>query len=37
LGPGAVIGDFDVSPDGRTLVFDRVSDESDIVRIDLSG
>ena len=37
LGPGAVIGDFDVSPDGQTLVFDRVSDESDIVRIDLSG
>ena len=37
LGPGAVIGDFDVSPDGRTLVFDRVSDESDIVRIDLAG
>jgi len=26
-----------VSPDGQTLVFDRVSDESDIVRIDLSG
>jgi hypothetical protein len=39
-GPGAGSsppGDFDVSPDGRTLVFDRVRDESDIVRIDLAG
>jgi DNA-binding winged helix-turn-helix (wHTH) protein len=35
LGPGALIGDFDVSHDGRTLVFDRVREESDIVRIDL--
>ena len=33
--PGPVIGDFDVSADGRTLVFDRVREESDIVRIDL--
>ena len=37
LGPGAMIGDFDVSDDGRTLVFDRVREESDIVRIDLAG
>jgi Tol biopolymer transport system component/DNA-binding winged helix-turn-helix (wHTH) protein len=37
LGPGALIGDFDVSHDGRALVFDRVRDESDIVRIDLAG
>ena len=37
LGPGALIGDFDVSDDGRTLVFDRVREESDIVRIDLAN
>jgi WD40 repeat protein len=36
LGPGELIGDFDVSDDGRTLVFDRVHEESDIVRIDLA-
>ena len=36
LGPGPIIGDFDVSPDGRTIVFDRVREESDIVRIDLA-
>jgi hypothetical protein len=33
--PGPVISDFDVSADGRMLVFDRVRDQSDIVRIDL--
>jgi Tol biopolymer transport system component/DNA-binding winged helix-turn-helix (wHTH) protein len=37
LGPDALIGDFDVSHDGRTLVFDRVREESDIVRIDLAA
>jgi Tol biopolymer transport system component len=37
LGPGPLIGDFDVSSDGRTLIFDRVREESDIVRIDLAG
>jgi len=37
LGPGALIVDFDVSADGQTLVFDRVHEESDIVRIDLAG
>jgi hypothetical protein len=36
LGPGELIGDFDVSHDGHTLVFDRVHEESDIVRIDLA-
>jgi dipeptidyl aminopeptidase/acylaminoacyl peptidase len=36
LGPDAMIGDFDVSHDGHTLVFDRVREESDIVRIDLA-
>ena len=34
LGRGFTIGDFDISPDGRELVFDRVRDESDIVLID---
>ena len=37
LGPGALIGDFDVSQDGRTLIFDRVREESDIVRIELAA
>jgi Tol biopolymer transport system component len=36
LGPGALIDDFDVSHDGSTLVFDRIHEESDIVRIDLA-
>jgi DNA-binding winged helix-turn-helix (wHTH) protein/Tol biopolymer transport system component len=35
LGAGALIGDFDVSPDGGSIVFDRVREQSDIVRIDL--
>jgi len=29
------IGDFDVSADGQTLVFDRVREESDIVLIEI--
>jgi Tol biopolymer transport system component len=33
---GSVIGDFDVSPDGREIVFDRTREESDIVLFDLS-
>jgi hypothetical protein len=36
LGPGELIGDFDVSRDGHTLVFDRVHEESGILRIDLA-
>ena len=32
---GFVIGDFDVSPNGREIVFDRTRDESDIVLFDL--
>ena len=32
---GSIIADFDVSPDGREIVFDRSRDESDIVLIDL--
>ncbi len=36
LGEDFVIGDFDVSPDGREIVFDRVRQESDIVLIELA-
>jgi Tol biopolymer transport system component len=36
LGPGEMIGDFDVSADGRRIVFDRVREESDIVMIELA-
>jgi Tol biopolymer transport system component/DNA-binding winged helix-turn-helix (wHTH) protein len=35
LGPGPVIEDFDVAPDGRSIVFDRAQEESDLVLIDL--
>ena len=35
LGRGAAIGDFDVSPDGHEIVFDRTREESDIVVFDL--
>ena len=34
LGRGFTIGDFDISPDGRGLLFDRSRDESDIVLIE---
>jgi hypothetical protein len=30
-----MVSDFDVSADGREIVFDRVSDASDIVLIEL--
>ena len=32
---GFVIGDFDISPDGREIIFDRTREESDIVLFDL--
>jgi len=32
---GSLIGDFDVSPDGREIVFDRTREESDIVLVDV--
>ena len=32
---GFVIDDFDISPDGREIVFDRVREESDLVLFDL--
>jgi hypothetical protein len=34
LGRGFSIGDFDISVDGRELIFDRSRDESDIVLIE---
>jgi Tol biopolymer transport system component len=37
FGPGFVIRDFDVSSDGREIVFDRVRGESDILLIEISG
>jgi Tol biopolymer transport system component/DNA-binding winged helix-turn-helix (wHTH) protein len=36
LGPGPLIHDFDISDDGREIVFDRVRDESDIVLMELA-
>jgi dipeptidyl aminopeptidase/acylaminoacyl peptidase len=35
LRPGYTIGDFDLSPDGREIIFDRTREESDIVLFDL--
>lgn len=35
LGRGFVIGDFDISPDGREIVFDRTREESDILLFEL--
>jgi len=35
LGPEFVVRDFDVSPDGREIVFDHVQENSDVVLIDL--
>jgi len=37
LGRKFAIGDFDVSADGREIIFDRARDESDIVVFDLPG
>jgi hypothetical protein len=34
LGRGFTIGDFDISPDGRELIFDRSKDQSDVVLIE---
>ena len=31
LSQGSTIGDFDISPDGREIFFDRTREESDIV------
>ena len=37
FGPEFVIGDFDVSPDGKEIVFDREQDSGDIVLIERTG
>jgi Tol biopolymer transport system component len=37
LGSGPIIDDFDVTPDGRTIAFDRVREESHIVHIVIGG
>ena len=34
LGREVVIGDFDVSPDGREIVFDREQDDADVVLVE---
>jgi hypothetical protein len=35
LDPSATMRTFDVAPDGTRIVFDRLSDDSDIVLIEL--
>ena len=35
FGPEYQLGDFDLSADGREIIFDRVREESDVVLIDL--
>jgi serine/threonine protein kinase/Tol biopolymer transport system component len=35
LRPGFIIRDFDISPDGREIIFDRTRDESDVAVFDL--
>ena len=35
FGPEFVVRDFDISPDGREIVFDRMQENSDVVLIDL--
>ena len=37
LGAGSALADFDVSSDGRELIFDRAREESDIVLFDLQA
>ncbi len=35
LGPGFDIRDFDISPDGREVVLERVQERSDVMLLDL--
>jgi Tol biopolymer transport system component len=35
LAPGALLRNFDISPDGKQIVFDRIQENSDVVLIDL--
>jgi Tol biopolymer transport system component len=37
FGREILIGDFDVSPDGREIVFERIEESSDVVVIDLAA
>jgi hypothetical protein len=37
LAPDFNIGDFDISPDGRQVVLERVQERSDVVLLDLPG
>ena len=36
LRPGSSVRSFDVSPDGKQILFDRIRENSDIVLIDLA-
>ncbi len=36
LKPGAIINSFDISRDGKSIIFDRIRDNSDIVLIELA-
>jgi Tol biopolymer transport system component len=36
FGSTFAVGDFDVSPDGRDIIFDQLREESDVVQIDLA-
>ena len=36
FGSGFAVGDFDVSADGRDIIFDQLREESDVVQIDLA-
>jgi DNA-binding winged helix-turn-helix (wHTH) protein/Tol biopolymer transport system component len=36
FGPGPVIDDFDVPANGRTIVFDRVHEESHVMRVEIA-
>ena len=35
LSRGFAVADFDISPDGREIIFDRTREESDIVQFDV--
>lgn len=37
LKPGTFVRNFDISPDGKQIVFDRIQENSDVVLIDLPG
>jgi Tol biopolymer transport system component len=36
LKPGSILRNFDISPDGKQIIFDRIQENSDVVLIDLS-